>query len=221
MKPHCSYFPSRFLVKIGSVSGEEPAITINRSLSVIFCLGLLMVLLLVGSGKDSASESPAPALEILQKGEAVALIRHAIAPGTGDPPGFILRDCSTQRNLSEAGRIQARRIGDFFRSQGITTASVYSSQWCRCLETARLLGLGPVKELPALNSFFEESEKEQERTQSMWAFLLSRRGQGPAILVTHQVNITALTGVFPASGEIIIFQAGKKGRGKILRRFVP
>ena len=108
--------PSRCFVKIGSVSGRKPVNTINRALLVTFYLGLLMTLLLVGSGKDSASESPAPALEILQKGEAVALIRHAIAPGTGDPPGFILRDCSTQRNLSEAGRIQARRIGDFFRS---------------------------------------------------------------------------------------------------------
>ena len=119
-------------------------------------LGFLLVLLLIGSGKASTSQPIATTWQALQRGEAVALIRHAIAPGTGDPPGFLLRDCSTQRNLSKEGRIQARRIGDFFRAQGIKEALVYSSQWCRCLETARLLGFGPVQELPALNSFFEE-----------------------------------------------------------------
>lgn len=206
---------------VTSKGGKAPIGTINYALLVTFCLGLLTTLLFGGIGKASASQSLRAALEALQKGEAVALIRHGIAPGTGDPPGFSLRDCSTQRNLSEAGRIQARRIGDFFRSQGITTASVYSSQWCRCLETARLMNLGPVEELPALNSFFEESDKKEERTEKMWTFLLTVRRQGPAVLVTHQVNVTALTGIFPASGEIIIFRADTKGRGRILGRFAP
>lgn len=204
-----------------SKGGKTPIRRINYALLVTLCLGLLTTLLFGGIGKASASQSLRAALEALKKGEAVALIRHGIAPGTGDPPGFSLQDCSTQRNLSEAGRVQARRIGDFFRSQGITTASVYSSQWCRCLETARLMNLGPVEELPALNSFFEESDKKEERTEKMWTFLLTVRRQGTVVLVTHQVNITALTGIFPASGEIIIFQADSKGRGRILGRFAP
>jgi len=151
----------------------------------------------------------------------LAFIRHSYAPGTSDPPGFVLRDCSTQRNLSEDGRIQSRKIGDFFRAQGIKDALVYSSQWCRCLETANLLGLGPVEELPALNSFFEELARGPEQTAEIRAFISKIVQQVPVLMVTHQVNITALTGVFPSSGEIIILKKEKNGLGKLLGRFIP
>ena len=186
-----------------------------------FWFGFLIVLFLIGSGGSSASQSSEIDWQALKKGEAVALIRHSHAPGTSDPPGFLLRDCSTQRNLSEDGRIQSRKIGDFFRAQGIKDALVYSSQWCRCLETASLLGLGPVEELPALNSFFEKPTKGPEQTAEIRTFLSTLIHQAPIILVTHQVNITALTGVVPSSGEIIIFQKEKNGLGKLLGRFVP
>ena len=99
----------------------------------------------------------------------VVLIRHALAPGTGDPPEFSLRDCATQRNLSDAGREQAVRIGHRFLDNGIKNARVYSSQWCRCLETAALLDLGDVTELPALNSFFRRFEREEEQTAEVLA----------------------------------------------------
>ena len=105
--------------------------------------------------------------ERLQEPGAVLLIRHALAPGVGDPDGFRLDDCATQRNLSDEGRRQARAIGDWLRARGIGQAHVYSSQWCRCLETAALLDLGPVTELPALNSFFE---RRQDRTLARHAF---------------------------------------------------
>jgi phosphohistidine phosphatase SixA len=179
------------------------------------------VLILFFAEGASASQSVEKTWQALHKGEAVALIRHAIAPGTGDPPGFQLRDCSTQRNLSEEGRVQARRIGDFFRTRGVEKALVFSSQWCRCLETARLLELGPVQEMRALNSFFEEPARGSEQTEQIRAFLSTLVPKGPAIFVTHQVNITALTGVFPSSGEIIIYRAGENGRGKVLGRFTP
>src|SRR5688500_16468822 len=97
-----------------------------------------------------AQPAPAPAadeaelFEALRTGRAAALLRHALAPGIGDPAEFRLDDCATQRNLSAAGRDQARAIGERLRAQGITQAEVYSSQWCRCLETARLLDLGAV-----------------------------------------------------------------------------
>ena len=91
-------------------------------------------------------------------------MRHATAPGTGDPAEFQLDDCATQRNLSAVGREQARATGARLRAAGITSAEVYSSQWCRCLETARLLGLGEVLELPALNSFFGERARAAEQS---------------------------------------------------------
>lgn len=91
----------------------------------------------------------------MKAGRHILMIRHALAPGTGDPANFKIGDCSTQRNLDVRGREQARDIGNWLRSNGITSARMYSSQWCRCLETAGLIDLGPVEELPALNSFFE------------------------------------------------------------------
>jgi Histidine phosphatase superfamily (branch 1) len=86
---------------------------------------------------------------------AILLMRHAIAPGTGDPSGFDLGDCATQRSLSDEGRAQARDTGAAIREAGIAVTHVLTSQWCRCRDTARLLNLGPVQDWPSLNSFFE------------------------------------------------------------------
>ncbi|RWN25047.1 histidine phosphatase family protein [Mesorhizobium sp.] len=152
-------------------------------------------------GKAQASE---PLWAALRSGKAIALLRHAAAPGSGDPPGFRLGDCSTQRNLSAEGRAQSRAIGDLFRANGISLAAVYSSQWCRCLDTARLLGLGKVVPLELLNSFFGDSAAAKEHTAALSAWLRGQRFGGPAVLVTHQVNITGLTGEVPDSGEMII-----------------
>lgn len=136
-------------------------------------------------------------------GKATALLRHAEAPGVGDPVDFVLDDCSTQRNLSEAGRAQARAIGDLFRANGIQSASVYSSQWCRCLETAQLLGLGKVVPLDRLNSLFGASAERPERSAALVDWHRRQGFDRPAVLVTHQVNITSLTGLGAASGEIV------------------
>jgi broad specificity phosphatase PhoE len=146
----------------------------------------------------------------------VALLRHAIAPGTGDPPEFTLRDCGTQRNLSDEGRDQATRIGARFRANGIQKAGVFSSQWCRCLETARLLGLGPVEELPALNSFFRDYERRDPQTQALKEWLAGKDLDEPLVLVTHQVNITALTNVYPASGELVIIRRCENGEISVI-----
>jgi 8-oxo-(d)GTP phosphatase len=141
----------------------------------------------------------------------VALIRHALAPGTGDPSTFRIGDCATQRNLSDAGRKQAQRIGASFRASGMSTARLFSSQWCRCRETAELLGLGPVQELPLLNSFYQRADNRGPQTEGLNAWLAGQTGEGPLVLVTHQVNITALTGVYPASGEIVIVRRSDDG----------
>jgi len=142
----------------------------------------------------------------------VALLRHAIAPGTGDPPNFALGECSTQRNLSDGGRDQAARIGERLRANGIVTARVFSSQWCRCFETARLLGLGPVEELPILNSFFQRYERRDGQTQALEQWLADQELDRLLVLVTHRVNITALTGVYPSSGELVIVRRSEDSK---------
>ena len=143
---------------------------------------------------------------LVGKADHVILLRHARAPGTGDPSNFRLGDCSTQRNLSKAGREQAARIGARLRAAGLAETTVYSSQWCRCLETARNLAVGPVVELPVLNSFFQSPELEQKHTRPLRSWIASADLSRPVVLVTHQVNITALTGIVPAEGEILILR---------------
>jgi broad specificity phosphatase PhoE len=140
----------------------------------------------------------------LKKPTTIVLFRHAIAPGGGDPPGHSLDDCNTQRNLDDEGRAQARRIGERFRAQGIKVEAVLSSQWCRTRETARLAFPGLAKDAPAFNSFFSDRSNEAAQTAAARRQLLAWRGTGVLVVVTHQVNITALTGIAPASGEGIV-----------------
>ncbi len=144
--------------------------------------------------------------QLVGKADHMVVLRHARAPGTGDPPNFRLGDCSTQRNLSPEGREQSARIGARLRAAGLASTTVHSSQWCRCLETARNLAVGPVVELPALNSFFSFPGRESDQTRALRAWIASADLSRPVVLVTHQVNITALTGIFPAEGEILILR---------------
>lgn len=130
-------------------------------------------------------------------------MRHAATDGTaGDRDTMRLEDCSTQRNLSAAGRDDAGRIGDAFRARGITVDDVRSSVWCRCLDTATL-AFGMANPWLPLNSFFRNREREPGQTRAV-RDLVGRHSGGTLILVTHQVNITALTGLYPAEGEMII-----------------
>ncbi len=186
--------------------------------------GLTWLVLLVGTllaAPALAQNGEAALLAALREGRAVALMRHATAPGTGDPAGFALGDCTTQRNLSAAGREQARATGARLRAAGITTARIYSSQWCRCLETARLLGLGAVTELPALNSFFGERAQAAGQTAGLAAFLRERAPAGPLILVTHQVNISAFTDAYLGSGEIVVVALPLGDAPEVLGRIAP
>lgn len=152
----------------------------------------------------------------LGSGNHFAILRHAIAPGMGDPQEFTLNDCRTQRNLSDEGRRQAQLIGRRFQSQGYIEARVFSSQWCRCLETAKLLNLGKVIELPALNSFFADFEKEEEQTRQLEEWLGKQDLSELVVLVSHQVNITALTGIYPRSGELVVVER-TEDRGLVVK----
>lgn len=150
-------------------------------------------------------------LRLLSQPGAVGLTRHARAPGTGDPPGMRLDDCSTQRNLSDAGRAQARNAGARLRGAGFGEARVYTSAWCRTRETAELLGLGPVEPLSALNSFFAGQGDGLGQTAALRTFLDAGRTGLVRILVTHQVNVTALTGVYPVDAEMVILHPSRDG----------
>ncbi|MBX2836860.1 MAG: histidine phosphatase family protein [Gammaproteobacteria bacterium] len=167
---------------------------------------LLVPLLLVLAVEHSWAETSDAdeLLALLSEDDYFALIRHALAPGTGDPEQFEVDDCRTQRNLDGAGRRQAMTMGQRLRDAGITQALVYSSQWCRCLETAELLAIGPVIPLPSLNSFFQARHRAETQTTELKSWLSEQPLDLPTVLSTHQVNITALTDVFPNSGEILI-----------------
>ena len=142
--------------------------------------------------------------DALSQPGAHAIMRHALAPGTSDPAGFDVDDCATQRNLDDRGREQARRIGQALRDRGITFDTVLTSQWCRCRDTATLLGLGPVTEAPALNSFFQDRSTRDAQTADARDILAQATGR--IMLVTHQVNISALTGQPTRSGEILVIR---------------
>jgi phosphohistidine phosphatase SixA len=143
----------------------------------------------------------------------VVLLRHAITtPGTGDPDNFVLTDCSTQRNLSDEGRAQSARIGEAFRRRNIQITQVLSSQYCRCLDTARLMNLGEVVESPMLNSFFEDRNSGPAQTEQVRQAILAHREQaGVLIMVTHMVNITAISGVSPRMGGAVVMRANTNG----------
>ena len=170
-----------------------------------------------------AAELPDDLLAALRQGGHALLIRHAqTEPGVGDPAGMRLDDCRSQRNLSTAGREQARAIGEALRARAIPVADVRSSQWCRCLDTARLAfaGHAPVRAWPALNSFFDDRSVEPDRTRELRAAVVAVPSAANVVWVTHQVNITALTGIVPAPGEIVVVRAGPAGVA-IAGRWVP
>ncbi len=164
--------------------------------------------------------NPAPASdaawEAMKRPGAIAFMRHALAPGFGDPDAFRLGDCSTQRNLNHEGRDQARRIGDAFRSNGVAVDRVLASEWCRSRETAELLDLQTVEALPSLNSFFDFRDRADAQTRETMTFLRGLEGEQTVVLVSHQVNITALTGRGTSSGEFLVGRLTDEGTLEIL-----
>lgn len=163
---------------------------------------------LLASGRLAAADSGL--WQRLHEGGYVLLIRHAAThPGVGDPPGFRLAVCSTQRNLSEPGKVQARAIGAAFRQRGIPLGPVLSSRWCRCLDTARL-AFGRVEEAPMLDSMFQDGEAAgRTKVREVLARAAAWRGnKANLVLVTHDVNIRALVNEYVAQGEIVVARPG-------------
>jgi len=166
-------------------------------------------------------ERQATAWQALKAGEAVLILRHALAPGTGDPADFTLGDCSTQRNLNDTGREQARAWKPFLAQQGINEARVFTSQWCRTRETAEAMNMGPVSDMPSLNSFFRDRQQGPKQTRQTIERVNELDHGAPVILVSHQVNITALAGIFPASNEGVILALPLSDNPRILARVTP
>jgi phosphohistidine phosphatase SixA len=184
-----------------------------KALNCIRSIGLSTVLYgNPGTQPTTQSAEEERLWSLLRDGGQVILMRHATTtPGTADPPGFKLGDCSTQRNLSDAGRAEARRTGEEFQRRSIPIGRVLSSQWCRCLDTARL-AFGKAEEQPALNS---ASADDRERAKQMDAArkLLAIDPQGPnLVLVTHQTNVTAMNGVIPEMGEFLVLTPAKDAK---------
>jgi broad specificity phosphatase PhoE len=163
---------------------------------------------LLAGPTDAAAALPPAVLAALREGGCVLLLRHARTdPGVGDPPGFRLDACGTQRNLSAEGRAQAERLGATLREAGVAIGPVRSSRWCRCLDTARL-AFGRAEPWPALDSFFDERSDAGARTDAVRRWALGVRGPDNVALVTHQVNVTALLGGWIEMGETIVLRPG-------------
>ena len=172
---------------------------------LLLCFSGLITLAMAGADSDQIGM-----IERMKAGGHILMIRHALAPGSGDPANFRIGDCSTQRNLDDSGRKQAKAIGDWLRSNGIASARVYSSQWCRCLETAELLELGSVAELPALNSFYELTQDRQPNLKALRKFIAKQPSDGVlVILVTHFVTISAIANEGVSSGEGVLLKLNK------------
>ena len=141
-----------------------------------------------------------------QDGDKIILIRHALAPGRGDPKGFKIDDCKTQRNLDMIGINQSKKIGKLFKENKIKIDQVLSSQWCRCKDTAKY-AFGNFKEFSALNSTFSPpyDENEKKQIKELKNFVKNWHGRGKnLVLITHYVVILAMTGETSSSGELII-----------------
>jgi broad specificity phosphatase PhoE len=173
----------------------------GSSASVGAALAIWLVALLALPAPAPASE---PLWKLLEGGGQVLLVRHALTtPGVGDPAGMRLDDCRTQRNLSDEGRRHARQIGETFRARGIVVARVLTSPWCRCIETARL-AFGGGEVWHPLSNLFGRPENREAQVRDMRGLVAERPRGGNLVLVSHGSTISALTGVSPGSGEIVV-----------------
>ena len=168
--------------------------------------GVLAISLVITAGP--AADDSKEAWAALVKGGHVALIRHGSAPPGygGDPPGFKIDDCQTQRNLDEIGREQARSLGEAFRNHGVRVDRILSSPWCRCLDTARLMAVGPVESSWALVP--DTGPNPPVRLLQLKEIVSAWHGPGTLVLVTHAFTVRALMGFLPIQGETVVLKPG-------------
>ena len=164
-----------------------------------------LIIIFICINPSVKADSKKTLIHELQKGGKLIFIRHAYAPGGGDPINFDLNKCSTQRNLSNSGRKQAKEIGYLFRNNKIIIDKVYSSEWCRCKETA-LIAFNKFETKNFLNSFFSSkfAQNEESQVKKLKEFIINWDGKNNVIFVTHYVVISEILNYAPSSGEIII-----------------
>mgnify|MGYP001468831894 FL=1 len=175
--------------------------------------GVIFITLLLVTETFARSE-----LEIIKKNISanVIFLRHALAPGVGDPENFMKEDCSTQRNLNDKGRLQARLIGNYLRSTNLKFSQILTSEWCRCIDTAKELNLGQWTTFSGLNSFFQEYEKKDQVMNKLQKKLDSLGYSDLALFVTHQVVISEQTGIVPRSGEMVLYNSITKQKARYM-----
>ena len=177
---------------------------------------VLVILLALSCAPASAAEDPAVLWALLKDGGRVALVRHAATiGGAGDPPGFRLEDCATQRNLVPQGREDAKALGKRFRAHGIKVGKVLSSEWCRCRDTAALMNLGAVEIAPTFNNAFTLRDRVGELTAGARAIIAAWTEPGTLVVVTHGANILPLTGVTPEEGGMVIVKPDPDSAAKL------
>ena len=176
-------------------------------------IGVISITLLLVTEAFARSE-----LEIIKKNISanVIFLRHALAPGVGDPENFIKEDCSTQRNLNNKGRLQARLIGNYLRSTNLKFSQILTSEWCRCIDTAKELNLGQWTTFSGLNSFFQVYEKKDQVMNKLQKKLDSLGYSDLALFVTHQVVISEQTGIMPRSGEMVLYNSITKQKARYM-----
>lgn len=187
-----------------------------RSLRMLLLLAAVSVLPAAAHAAEKDDEGTWAAL---REGRHIVLMRHAqTEPGIGDPPGFAVDACKTQRNLSAEGRNDAKRIGDAFSRRRIPVAEVLSSRWCRCIDTARI-AFGKVSPAPMLDSMFNDDQKPAaEKMREMAAAAQQPPAGGNRIWVTHAQNIQNMTGVSVSSGEMLVVAPDKGANWKVVGR---
>lgn len=169
----------------------------------------------------TASRAAEAIWDQLRTGGLVVLLRHAHAPGTGDPPGFRADDCMTQRNLSDEGRAQAARLGALFREYGVPVGRVLSSRWCRAIDTARI-AFDTADIAPSLDSLFGRRDRAESQNAETRALIRAEARPGTnLVLVTHNANIAALTGLSPADAEAIVVRLADGDRIDVVGRLRP
>ncbi len=180
----------------------------------------IILILFISLTSSVKADSKKNIIENLKAGGKLIFIRHAYAPGGGDPENFNIYDCSTQRNLSESGRIQSKKIGNFFKENKIKIKNVYSSEWCRCKETA-YLAFKNFKTKSFLNSFFSSkfAHNKNKQMRDFQNFLLDWDEKSNLIFVTHYVVISELINYSATSGEIVIIDNKLNLIGSINTRY--
>jgi len=155
---------------------------------------------------------------LLRQGGQVVLIRHALTdPGVGDPPGFKLDDCKTQRNLSAAGRSEAQRLGGAFQSRAIPVARVLTSPWCRCVDTAKI-AFGGAQVERALDNLFGRGDSRERQLAAFRQLVAAAPKAGNLVLITHGSTISAFTGVSPGTAELVIVTPESGGAYRLAGR---